>query len=707
MGLSFLAPFFFGGVALLAAPFLIHQIRRPEREPLAFSSILFIPNIPKEVIERRKLQHILLMLLRMLLFLLLALAFSRPFWTAPAAFDVNDGPLRHLILVDASYSMGAGGAFDEAKAEALSILGDIPEEEPVGVVVFGRSHTTAAAIESESDPEVGSHDRARLAIQSAELTDENTAYLPALQHAQALLTAGLDEESGASTRKILYVISDFQKNGMPEQYTGWKLSPGIQLKTVQVEYGDTVNYALTDVGLKKMQDGGLRILGKVKNWSEDDADQLEIKMILGGVEQAANVLDVKGGNASQTSFTFDVTTNDPLEGRLQLTGDGVTPDNVRYFTWNPPRKRNVLILADEKPGLVYPSAMFMSRALPKRLDIPWVASVASQIELPEALGNPAQRPAVIIVSGLDGLRQETAAQLLEFTRNGGQLLLTLDEGTDYERLNELLLSPIGAPITGLRHDAQRESRYEVLAWLNFEHEIFVPFAGARFNDFSSLRFHNHYTMDIGEDTEDLRVLARFDDDSPAMVEARVGEGRVVIWPFAVLLDWTNLPKTARFVPLLYQTLSYLSGFQEADVTWNVAQRVGADSVVFDEAGITVISAPGLDQPVEVTLEDVGANANLLLRHAGFFRTRTTTDGDWLQVDAVNVVPSEGDPTPVSLAEFELKLSSAPLALDEDMDALISGAPSDFIVRTEYGRYFLVFLVLLLLLESWYMSALKG
>jgi hypothetical protein len=706
MGLSFLAPLFFGGIALLAAPFLIHQIRRPERDPLAFSSILFIPNIPKEVIERRRLQHILLMLLRMLLFLLLALAFTRPYWEDPAAFDADDGPGRHLLLVDASYSMGAGGAFDEAKAKALATLGDIPEEEPVGVVVFGRSHTTAAPIASDSDPQAGSHERARLAIESAELTDEDTAYLPAMQHAQALLTGGLDEEAEASTRMFLHVISDFQKNGMSDRYTGWKLSPGIQLKAVQVEHGGAMNYALTDVGLKKTQDRGLRILGKVKNWSEDDADELEIKLFMGGAEQASNVLDVKGGNASQTSFTFDVTTDEPLEGHLALTGDGVAPDNVRYFTWNPPRKRNVLILADEKPGLLYPSAMFMSRALPQRIDIPWVASVAAQSELEDALDNPARRPSVIIASDFNGLRRETAARLIEFTSNGGQLLLTLDEGMDYGLLNELLLSPIGTPATGLRYGNLRESRYNVIAWLDFEHEIFVPFAGARFNDFSSLRFHNHYAIEIAADNDQLRVLARFDDDSPAIVEARVGEGRVVVWPFAVLLDWTNLPKTPRFVPILHQTLRYLSGFQEAEVTWDVAQRIGADSVVFDEQGITVVSAPGFAEPVEVTEADLGVDASLFLRHAGFFRTRTPAEDAWRQVDAVNVVSSEGDPALVSIAEFELKLSSAPLAID-DVNTLASGPASDSIVRTEYGRYFLIFLVLLLLLESWYMSVLKA
>ena len=47
MPLSFMAPLFFGAIALIGIPFLIHQIRRPEREPLRFSSLMFIPKVEK------------------------------------------------------------------------------------------------------------------------------------------------------------------------------------------------------------------------------------------------------------------------------------------------------------------------------------------------------------------------------------------------------------------------------------------------------------------------------------------------------------------------------------------------------------------------------------------------------------------------------------------------------------------------------------
>ena len=78
MTFAFLAPLFLAGITLLAVPWYLHHIRRPEREPIRFSSVQFIPQEKKEVIERRRLQHIVLMLIRMLILALLALAFARP-----------------------------------------------------------------------------------------------------------------------------------------------------------------------------------------------------------------------------------------------------------------------------------------------------------------------------------------------------------------------------------------------------------------------------------------------------------------------------------------------------------------------------------------------------------------------------------------------------------------------------------------------------
>ena len=48
MTFSLLAPLFLAGAAFLALPWYIHHIRRPERDPIPFSSLMFVPKVEKE-----------------------------------------------------------------------------------------------------------------------------------------------------------------------------------------------------------------------------------------------------------------------------------------------------------------------------------------------------------------------------------------------------------------------------------------------------------------------------------------------------------------------------------------------------------------------------------------------------------------------------------------------------------------------------------
>jgi hypothetical protein len=47
------------------------------------------------------------------------------------------------------------------------------------------------------------------------------------------------------------------------------------------------------------------------------------------------------------------------------------------------------------------------------------------------------------------------------------------------------------------------------------------------------------------------------DRTPILVEARVGEGKILLASFAATPDWSNLPLKPEFVPLLLRSASYL------------------------------------------------------------------------------------------------------------------------------------------------------
>lgn len=709
MSLSFLAPLFLAGAGLLAVPYLIHQIRRPEREPLRFSSLMFVPNIPKEIIERRRIQHILLMLLRMLLLLLLAFAFSRPFWKASAAIDEEEErPERHVILLDTSYSMGVSGVFGRAKAKALEVLNDIDASDRVGIVSFARVPHVLSRVYSSDDSDVGSHERARLAIEGVALTEEATAYVPALQLARTLLGEGYEDPESTNERLVVTVISDFQKSGMPERHTGWKLPPSIELYALPIAEASASNMALTDLGVRKGQGTGVRILGKVRNWSEINADDIPVKLFVDGDQVAENTLSVKAGNATQTSFSIVHDGKTPIEGRLELADDALSIDNTRYFAWHPPRRRPILLVADERPGQRWPAVHFFSQALLGTADRVWDASTTAQAEWTEAMANPVRHPSVVVACGLSGLDPVVEQELLDYANAGGQVLLVLNGSLDTDQLNAGLLGAIGLRTEGLKHSRPSVARYEVLSWLDLGHRIFTPFSGTRFNDFSALRFFNHSEVEVLPGDNQPKVLARFDDDAPAIIEATVGEGRLMLWAFDVDLNSTNLPKNVRFVPLLHETLGYL-----ADLTVETTARLVGDwitgrSLAMDPSGTSIIQRSGERDSTEIDALTAESDA-LVMAHAGLFRSRAPGESDWSHIEAVNVNAAESDTRPIAASEFELKLASAPVFVQETLDAQTNNAGiwrEASVVKSEYGVLVLAAMCAFLLAESWYMCHLN-
>jgi hypothetical protein len=58
------------------------------------------------------------------------------------------------------------------------------------------------------------------------------------------------------------------------------------------------------------------------------------------------------------------------------------------------------------------------------------------------------------------------------------------------------------------------------------------------------------------------VLARFEDGSPALVEARTGKGRVLLFTSSLGPSWNDLPLTPLYLPFIHQMVRYAGTREE-------------------------------------------------------------------------------------------------------------------------------------------------
>ncbi len=129
--MTFIHGYLLGGLLLAGVPVLLHLIMRQKPKPLRFPAFRFLRQ--RHVINRRKirLQHLLLLLLRMGLIAALCLALARPRVAAErvAALFTNDRPVVAVLLFDTSASMEYSAAgrtrLEEAKQRAHELFDEM------------------------------------------------------------------------------------------------------------------------------------------------------------------------------------------------------------------------------------------------------------------------------------------------------------------------------------------------------------------------------------------------------------------------------------------------------------------------------------------------------------------------------------------------------------------------------------------------------
>src|SRR5262245_11204900 len=77
--MSFLAPLVLAALGALAVPVFLHLVQRERKRVVEFPSLMFLRKIPYQSAQRRRIQHWMLLLLRLAALLLLIAAFARPF----------------------------------------------------------------------------------------------------------------------------------------------------------------------------------------------------------------------------------------------------------------------------------------------------------------------------------------------------------------------------------------------------------------------------------------------------------------------------------------------------------------------------------------------------------------------------------------------------------------------------------------------------
>jgi Mg-chelatase subunit ChlD len=652
--MGFVAPLVLAGLAALAIPVLIHLVQREKKRVVEFPSLMFLQKIPYQSVRRRRIRDWFLLAMRLAALALIVTAFARPFFRRDAlAAAAQQGAREAVILVDTSYSMEYGDRWSRARTAANNAIRSMGAGDRASLVFF--SSGAEVAVRSTAD-----RGRLESALAASATGAGATRYAPALKLAASILS-----ESALPQREIV-LISDFQRRG-------WEQTPGrddvrlperTTLTPISVSSGETANMSVTPVSLQRSRfenHDRVAVTAGVVNHSEKPA-RVQLTLEIDGQPAQSLPADVAPGASSSVVFAPFTISSRNQRATVKLPDDGLKRDNVFHFVVSPSEPVKAAVI--NRPGAER-TALYVSRAL--------AIGDAPRVELEMKTSTSfsdadARQTAVVILNDVQ-VSDELADRLAKFVNAGGGLLIAAGpQATWPQRLADTVPALPGDAVDLTTGTPSR------LGGLEFSHPVFELFRAPRSGDFSTARIYGYRTpiKPSGQ------VLARFEDGTPALMERKVGAGRVIQWNSTLDLDWNDAPLKPVFLPFVHTLVKYLADFSEAPASLTVGQVIpaprkapgrAAGPSVTGARGSTIAVAPS-GARVTVETED-GA---LELGEQGFYDVRTQgAPADSATTLAANVDLSESDLTALDPKELAAAVAGrAP----GDIAGLGNARPSD-------------------------------
>ncbi len=682
MGL--LMPILLGGLALVGIPWIIHRIRKPTNNPTPFSSLMFLPGSVPPVRHKKQIEHPWLMLLRMIILGLLALAFARPYvLSAVVATSNNESERLHVLLVDTSLSTTGSGQFEKTLAAARARLAELGDE-PVGVVTFQERAQVLAPL----DPSAGA---ATEAIDSISPTFGATNYLAGLKAAEQMLLP-TDEPPVAKgeveQERIIHLVSDLQRTGLPDELSRESLARGVSLRLVPLSPLSSGNASVDAVVLEARVPSTLIARVRLRNYGNERIEG-HIECWLNGAQAASQPITLQAESGVNVSLSAEADLSQPAQVELRLiVADGLGEDNTGYAVYTPDPLRDIGVVIDPAADRAQPIP-FLEAALAESQPVPWRWVPVEPAEL-TAVSAP-----VLVLPGWSAPPAQAITQLAAYVEGGGRLLMVPSNQGFPPALADALLRPAGVEVAGPRYESLDPSRYALLSWIDFSDPAFQAFRSSAYSDFSMLRFHNYFPMRVAREST-VRIAARLQGENemapdPAMIAFDRGAGRVVVWAFPLDPDWTNITRTRRFVPLLHETVALLLPPLPPLRSHPASTAVSAPPALA-AAGL-YLRAPGGN---EAQSFDEYPNLDRGFR-PGFLQWQSGAAGTPVLVEAVNIQAAESDLHGMSPDEFLLRLGAAPTSTATAAPASAPTEPD--MARREHGYSVLVLLAIACLLET--------
>lgn len=552
------------GVGLAALPVILHLFMRPTPKHVVFPALRLIRERQKRARRTLKVKNWLLLILRMALVALMALALARPRLYSQTPLGDQDQPTALAFIFDTSLSMQytekGKNRLTEAKERALEILEKIPDGSQVFVVDSA----------DPAEPVSMSPAAARKRIEGLALRPANRPLNTAVGQAYAAIV-GSDRP-----RHEVYVLTDLAASawdpsrpveGIDKRES---VDGGVQtfiLRLTPKDARDLAVIAAEPAAVVATEGQPLDIVAKVR--AAGPGAERVAELWLDGQNRGKQSIKLPDEGETEVRFTTPPRLESGLHrGEIRLTGgtDAMAFDDTRYFTFRMAPPSRVLVVSETTidAEFVATALQLDPGAVAPGTPEPFKVERIRASEFGSRSADSLRSFACIFWLNVGQPRVSDWGKLNEYVRGGGGLVIGLGERVQPAAYNQEQAASL-SPAT--LEEVRKPNEPTNFSQLDAAHPLFQRYPQPIESDLSAQPVYRHWAV---KPAAAARTLLRFADGAPALLE-RVFEGvrtgRVLLWTTPLSRRprpddpgaWNEFPRGWSFVYLMTETIPYVSG----------------------------------------------------------------------------------------------------------------------------------------------------
>lgn len=535
--MSFLNPQFLFALSAVAIPIIIHLFHFRRFKTLYFTNVRFLKEIKQETATRSNLKQLLILLSRILTIIFLVLAFAQPF--IPAKEDKGSYSKKAVsIFLDNSFSMNTigeeGTYFDEAKQKAREILNAYPPDTKIQIL--------SNDFEGKQQ-HLGTKEQALDIIDDLGITSSIRVLSNVISRQKLALSA--DE-----AEPVVYLISDFQKTIADLDNIERDSSLSTYFIPVRSKKQHNVFIDSCWFEVPVLQAGHVtKIITKVTNISEEPVNKVRLVLSINEVTKTMNTIDMGANETVLDTLSFTISDTGWQSMSISINDYPIAFDDTYFIAYEVLPSISILAITDkelsvslslEDPGIKNESIKYLDALFSSDPYFNYEKNHTDQLNYNAFSGYQ-----LIILNSLKEISSGLASELKKYVEGGGSLMVFPNSDINIESYKQFMFA------IQTNYYNNLDIVVTSVEKINIDADIFFDVFDRLPENLDLPVVNKRFVLTKHTKTNE-EVLLTFKDNTAFVAKYKFGKGKIYLSAVPLMLEFSNLPTHAIFVPMMYK-----------------------------------------------------------------------------------------------------------------------------------------------------------